>query len=144
MYNANKETKQKIAKKFKEESAKRKQEANACFTRSKSKRIVESKKRLQVDNIFKALDGDNDGFISFKCIDIDKFSLEMINIFTPIFKEMQGKDLKLSRDDFMRGALKLYDSVSLPERKTLLGFGEAKLCEETAKFSFKVCFEGVA
>jgi len=62
----------------------------------------------------------------------------MINIFTPLFKEIQEKNLRLSQSDFVKATLKLYDTISVPEKKSLLEFGFIKKPKEPTHFTFKV------
>jgi len=81
-------------------------------------------------------------FFSEKHILIE-FSVQLLDIFTPIFSEMEEQKLRLSRQDFIDATLKLYETLSNPDKKLILEYGNKKIVKKFEKqFSFEVFLFG--
>lgn len=63
--------------------------ANSKFTQSKTKNLMQLKKEKKFSEIFSMLDSDGDSLISAQKIDISVLTPEVLEIFTPLFCEME-------------------------------------------------------
>ena len=63
--------------------------ANTKFTKRTTEQLVERKKEKKLSEIFLMLDSDGDGLISAQKIDISVLTPEILEIFTPLFCEME-------------------------------------------------------
>jgi len=70
--------------------------------------------------IFDKLDSDGDGQISAYRIDITSLEPDLLQILTPLLVEMEELGMSLDKKEFIDAASRLYDSVSLPEKKVLV------------------------
>ena len=73
-----------------------------------SEMILEQKVRNQLDALYHAFDADNNGFISADEINLDNVSAKILEIFTPLFVEMESLGEALSKVDFAESAYELY------------------------------------
>ena len=79
------------------------------MTRNKtSEMILEHKIRMQLDILYHAFDADNNGYISADEINLDNVSAKILEIFTPLFVEMENLGESLSKDDFSESAYELF------------------------------------
>ncbi len=63
--------------------------ANTKFAKRTTEQLVERKKEKKLSEIFLMLDSDGDGLISAQKIDISVLTPEILEIFTPLFCEME-------------------------------------------------------
>ena len=62
------------------------------------------------------LDSDWDGIISAEKIDISQLSSEVLEIFTPLFWEMEDLEQTLDLEEFIDASMRLYDTLKHPEK----------------------------
>ncbi len=75
---------------------------------------MHTKQRKNLSEIFKALDSDdNDGQISAKKINISALSLDLLQVFKPLLKEMEalGAGTTLDIEEFVESSLALYQVI---------------------------------
>lgn len=70
-----------------------------------------------------------------------ELSIQLLDILTPLFKEMEDHATKLTESQFSSSMQNLYDTLSVPDKEAIIDFGK-KRPRPTAesKFSFKVSF----
>ncbi len=79
------------------------------LTRNKtSEMILEHKIRIQLDALYHAFDADGNGYISADEINLDHVSAKLLEIFTPLFVEMENLGESLSKADFAESAYELF------------------------------------
>jgi hypothetical protein len=82
-------------------------EANMAKSNEKSHQIMESIKRKKLNEIFRLLDSDGDGYISSTKIDIGSVGTDILEAFAPLLCEMEELGQTLSLQDFLEAAEKL-------------------------------------
>lgn len=82
--------------------------------------IIEAKKWRRLEEVFRALDSDNDGLISASKIEIGNLPADILEIITPLLCEMEELGLELDFETFIGAAEKLFDSLSLVEKDKLI------------------------
>lgn len=70
--------------------------------------IVEKKLLLKFEELFKAFDADNNGYINAEEICLDNVNADILEIYTPLLLEMEANDYKLDYDEFIESSLLLY------------------------------------
>lgn len=86
----------------------------------KSEELLDHKKARNFHEIFLLLDSDNDGIISAEKIDISKLSHELLEIFTPLFWEMEDLEQTLDLEEFIDASMRLYDTLKHHEKSLIL------------------------
>jgi hypothetical protein len=86
----------------------------------KSEELLDHKKARKFHEIFLLLDSDNDGIISAEKIDISRLSHELLEIFTPLFWEMEDLEQTLDLEEFIDASMRLYDTLGVPEKSIIL------------------------
>lgn len=66
------------------------------------------------------LDSDGDGYISAEKIDISQLSPDILEVFTPLFWEMEELEQSLDLEEFIDASMRLYDTLKLPEKNLVL------------------------
>ena len=91
--------------------------------------MVQKKLVNKLSEIFLILDGDKDGYISLKAINIEVLSKEAGKILIPIFQELEMLDGgigKIDQAEFIEASLRLYQTLPISDRSTLLNFNIQK------------------
>lgn len=101
-------------------NSEREGKAQTVFTRDNTNRIMERAKIKKFSDIFRVLDSDGDGTISAQRIDITSIDHNLLQVLSPLFCEMEELGQTLDEDEFIEAIGRLYDSLSLPERNTIL------------------------
>ena len=101
-------------------NSEREGKAQTVFTRDNTNRIMERAKIKKFSDIFRVLDSDGDGTISAQRIDITSIDPNLLQVLSPLFCEMEELGQTLDEDEFIEAIGRLYDSLSLPERNTIL------------------------
>lgn len=101
-------------------NSEREGKAQTVFTRDNTNRIMERAKIKKFSDIFRVLDSDGDGTISAQRIDITSIDNNLLQVLSPLFCEMEELGQTLDEDEFIEAIGRLYDSLSLPERNTIL------------------------
>jgi len=65
-----------------------------------SELLLQQKIQLQLEQLFLAFDSNGNGFISSDEINLDNVSAQILEIFSPLFVEMESLDEQLSKEDF--------------------------------------------
>lgn len=73
-----------------------------------SELLLLQKIKLQFEELFQAFDADNNGYISASEVNLDNVSAQILEIFTPLFVEMESLGEQLSKADFCSAAHILY------------------------------------
>jgi hypothetical protein len=87
-----------------------------------SKQIVELKLRHQLALIFEQLDSDKDGVISGQHINLAFLSADLLNVFRPLFKELDTFNESLDKEEFIDSSLRLYKTLNVTQRNLILKF----------------------
>lgn len=104
----------------KREELERKHSTTRSTAYSKSDELIEQKKARKFHEIFLQLDSDGDGVISAEQIDISQLSPDILEIFTPLFCEMEDLEQTLDLEEFIDASMRLYDTLKLPEKNAIL------------------------
>ena len=91
--------------------------------------MVQKKLINKLSEIFLLLDGDRDGFISLKAINIEVLSKEAGKILIPIFQELEmleGGMGRIDQAEFIEAAWRLYQTLPISDRSVLLNFNVQK------------------
>ncbi len=97
-----------------------------------SKNIFLYNKEKSFKKIFKLLDGDGDGIIKCTAINKDKLPNNILEILTPIFKEIKEDNESLNEKEFISVCNQLYKILPYEKRKIIAYF-----CKENKKVDFK-------
>ena len=76
----------------------------------------------KLNEIFDKLDGDKDGFITSKLIDLNCLSYELQIAFRPLLLELEQLNQPLDREEFVDASIRLYDTLSQNEKNLILKF----------------------
>ncbi len=101
---------------------------------------MDKKKNERLSEIFDVLDSDGDGLISSQKIDISALTPEVLEIFTPLFCEMEELAQTLDLEEFVDASKRLLDTLTIPERDLILATGEKweiKAAQNKEEFSFQ-------
>ena len=103
-----------------ENNIKQNQDSNTIHTNVNTKQMIDKRKLMAFQQIFEWLDSDRDGHISADKIDISPLSADLLEVLSPLFMEMEELSQALDAEEFIDAAGRLYDSLSLPQKNTLL------------------------
>ena len=92
------------------------------YTNRNSNDILKRKKENVFKQIFRLLDQDEDGFITRVYVDTRKVDKEVLEIIMPIIRKLRLEDEMMSEKDFVSACEKLYDTLMVKERNTILSF----------------------
>ena len=103
------------------------------------------KKEKSFKKIFKLLDGDNDGKISYNCITIKTIPIYIKNILEPIFYELKIENEELNEDEFIFVCEKYYNTLNYDQKRELILFDDVeknrkkkeKIEKENINYSFR-------
>ena len=108
-----KEEAQKQQKQQHDKSVKREIEIEKKQSQNRiSELLLQQKIQLQLEQLFLAFDSNGNGFISSDEINLDNVSAQILEIFSPLFVEMESLDEQLSKEDFQDSAFNLYQVSS--------------------------------
>jgi len=85
-----------------------------------SQAIVENMMRRRLEDIFRKLDSDGDGYISSAKIDISPVGTEVLETLAPLLCEMEERNQTLDFEAFCEETEKLLRTLSVAERDNLL------------------------
>ena len=89
-------------------------------TYKKNQIIVENRKKKRFETIFEYLDDDKDGMITSKNINLEVMNLELLEIMSPMFFEIEDYDLTLSMVEFVKACNNFYNSLDYVKKKRFL------------------------
>ena len=75
-----------------------------------------------MEQLFHAFDSDNNGYISSDEINLDNVTAQILEIFTPLFLEMENLGEQLNKEDFCDSAQNLYKTLGPIEKSVILNF----------------------
>jgi 5S rRNA maturation endonuclease (ribonuclease M5) len=104
------------------------------IVQEKSEELLDQKKARKFQEIFILLDSDNDGTISAEKIDISILSPKILDIFTPLFCEMEELGQSLDVEEFIDASMRLYETLKLPEKNLILSLKKQMGSRETRLF----------
>ena len=98
-------------------------EADKAMSKNKvSEMLFEQKLQNQMETLFHAFDNDGNGFVSSDEINLDNVTAQILEIFTPLFVEMENLGEKLNKEDFIESALNLFKTLGPIEKSAILTF----------------------
>ena len=84
------------------------------------------------------LDNDSDGYISSGQWDFGALNTELRNIFKPLIDEIEYKNVRLNREEFIDCSLRLYKRLTPTQRGFLIETGKVSIRKaEEESYSFK-------
>ena len=103
------------------------------------------KKEKSFKKLFSLLDGDNDGKISYNCINIKHLSLDIQNILEPIILELKEENEILNEKEFIFVCERYYQTLKYDQKRKLILFEDEekkklkkeKIEKENSNYSFK-------
>ena len=95
-------------------------EPNNSCSKKKNIILIHKKKINAFKKIFKLLDSDQDNIISGININISKIPNNIYNIIKPVILELKTGKFTLNEDEFISAMKKLYDQISVQDRKVLV------------------------
>ena len=103
------------------------------------------KKEKSFKKLFKLLDGDNDGKISYNCINVRQLPINIKNILEPILYELKIENEELNENEFVFVCEKYYNTLKYDQKRNLILFDEEekkklkkeKIQKENTNYSFK-------
>ena len=90
--------------------------------------MVQKKLVDKLTEVFAVLDGDKDGFISLKAINIEVLPKQTGKILLPIFQELEmldGGQGMIDQNEFIEAASRLYQTLPISDRNELINFNKA-------------------
>jgi hypothetical protein len=130
LHGVQKKQEEKFKKRVTEEEVKAKSLANQKHVQTKSAVMSEKLEREKLHEIFKVLDSDEDGLISADKVDIQRieidelvaFSIQLLDILTPLLKTVEDQVLTLGAEDFVVRAHEHYKTLTVFDKKAILDF----------------------
>jgi len=122
LYKIGIKTKEKIAAKIEENHKILKEQASPKNIQKKSEQLLRKMEKDKFNSIFDALDSDKDGFISAKKVDIKILSLQLLEILSPILKEMEDKNEQWDSSTFIEKVNEKYRTLTTYDKKAILDF----------------------
>ena len=86
--------------------------------------IFNQKKEKSFKKLFKLLDGDNDGQISYNCISIKQLPKNIQDILEPIFLELKIENEVLNENEFIFVCEKYYNTLKYDQKRKLILFDD--------------------
>ena len=107
--------------------------------------IFNHKKEKSFKKIFKMLDGDNDGKISYNCMRVKQLPLNVKKILDPIFLELKNENEVLNESEFIFVCDKYYNTLKYDQKRKLILFEDEekkkekkeKIIREKLNYSFR-------
>ena len=99
--------------------------------------MLEDKKKYILGNVFEVLDNDSDGYVSSGQWDFSALNTELRSIFKPLIDEIEDKNFRLNREEFIDCSLRLYKRLTPTQRGFLIETGKVstrKVEEESYSF----------
>jgi len=109
--------------------------ANMARSGENSHTIVENMMRRRLEDIFRRLDNDSDGYISSAKIDISSVGTDVLETLAPLLCEMEERNQTLDFEGFCEQTERLLRTLTIAERDALI-LGK-KVTIEEPQFSFK-------
>ena len=103
-------------------------------TINKSVKLVDSRMRTKLGEIFDMFDANGNGKISADEIELDLVSAEILAIFKPLLVEMETFDEDLDREEFIESGLTLLEKLDISSKNTVLQLGRSKIHKSQAHF----------
>ena len=127
---------------LKESREQRKEEINRYSKKqtiqTTSTDMLEDKKKYILGNVFEVLDNDSDGFVSSGQCDFGALNTELRNIFKPLIDEIEEKNVRLNREEFIDCSLRLYKRLTPTQRGFLIETGKVSIRRaEDESYSFR-------
>ena len=131
--------KQFLTEKYYEEKLKK---AECC---EMTNELFNIKKEKSFKKLFKLLDGDNDGKISYNCISIRQLPINLKNLLEPILYELKIENEELNENEFIFVCEKYYNTLKYDQKRNLILFDDEekkklkkeKIEKENINYSFK-------
>lgn len=107
--------------------------------------IFNHKKEKSFKKLFKLLDGDNDGKISYNCMRLKQLPLSVKKILEPIFVELKNENEVLNESEFIFVCDKYYNTLKYDQKRKLILFEDEekkkekkeKIMKEKLNYSFR-------
>lgn len=107
--------------------------------------IFNHKKEKSFKKLFKMLDGDNDGKISYNCMRVKQLPLNVKKILEPIFVELKNENEVLNESEFIFVCDKYYNTLKYDQKRKLILFEDEekkkekkeKIMKEKLNYSFR-------
>ena len=84
------------------------------------------KLQTKLNELFDAFDAEQSGKITASEINLDHVSAEILEIFAPLFIELENLGESLDREEFVDSARELYNSLDVIQKETILHFAPEK------------------
>lgn len=97
-------------------------------------RFYENFKTHKFEALFKKLDSDRDGKISVENISLEDIEIQVIEVLSPIFKEMEETRAAMGLEEFVMKLDGLYAKIT-PQDKMVLIKNKAQICNEQLTFA---------
>ena len=91
-----------------------------------SERLLQHKIHAKLSELFDAFDADRNGRISTEEVNLDHVSAEILEIFTPLFVELENLGETLDREEFVDSAHELYQTLDIMQKEAILHFAPEK------------------
>ena len=91
-----------------------------------SERLLQLKIRAKLNELFDAFDADKNGRISTDEVNLDHVSADILEIFTPLFVELENLGETLDREEFADSAYELYQTLNVLQKEAVLHFAPEK------------------
>ena len=88
------------------------------------------KLQTKLNELFDSFDADKSGKITTSEISLDNVSAEILEIFSPLFVELENLGESLDRDEFVDSARELYNTLGVIQKEAILHFAPEKLTLE--------------
>jgi len=131
------------------EKEKSKSLCSVSLIQEESRQMVEGRKEAIFSEIFNILDKDGDNIISAKTVNISgiffvkkikELPTEVLELYTPLFCEMEELDQELNLEEFVEASGRLYDSLSIPEKNSLLTYKKRTKKSSGTEHNYQVFF----
>ena len=89
-------------------------------TKKINEKIFKENKQRAFNNLFNALDSDQDGIISGMNVNTNKISKKIIKIIEPLLIELKEENQNLNKNEFILAMDKLFEDISLIEKNEII------------------------
>ena len=84
------------------------------------------KLQTKLNELFDSFDADRSGKITTSEISLDNVSAEILEIFSPLFVELENLGESLDREEFVDSARELYNTLGVVQKEAILHFAPEK------------------
>ena len=112
LYNYGNEVRMQHKKASNSEDSRRKQQFNAVHVGQNSNSLFDNMKNEKFHKIFNLLDSDEDGKISFTCMETKRLPTNVRQLLDPVFRQIKLEKDSLNRTEFVKILHRIYDVCS--------------------------------